>query len=54
MLSGIGCLVMPQSLAVPNAADAFADDGSFKEDSLSKRAARVAERIVHTVDKFNR
>lgn len=52
MLSGIGCIVLPQALAVPNAHDAFDDDGEFTNDAFDKRAAQVADKIVEVAGKF--
>lgn len=52
LLSGIGCIVLPQTLVVPNAGNAFDDAGEFTSDAFDKRAAQVADKIVEVVGKL--
>lgn len=46
LLAGIGCLVLPFSLAVSNAADAFDESGNFKDERVRKRGQQLVERLV--------
>ena len=41
MLSGIGAHVSPFPLSVPSAYNAFNEDGSFSDESMAKRAAKM-------------
>lgn len=52
MLSGIGCIVLPQSFAVPGAANAFAEDGGFASEDQNRRATQVVERLLEVAGKF--
>ena len=52
ILSGIGVLVLPDQLAVPNAHEAFADDGSLVDARLGARLSSVVDRLVATVDRL--
>ena len=42
MLTGIGCLLCPESFAVPAGFKAFADDGTLLDEKLTQRAATIA------------
>jgi NAD(P)H-dependent FMN reductase len=42
MLSGIGCLVLPDTFSVPGAMQAFNEDGSLKDQQLQQRADSIA------------
>ncbi len=52
LLSGIGCIVLPQSVTVPSAMNAFADDGTFTSEDLGKRARQAVERLIDVAGKF--
>lgn len=45
---GLGALVLPEMVAVGNAASAFAEDGSLANDKIAALLAQVAERLVET------
>ena len=46
MLAGIGCLVIPQGVSVPAAMSAFADDGGFADENLTKRAGGAIDKLI--------
>jgi chromate reductase len=41
MLSGIGCVVVPQPFSVPSGFSAFNPDGSFADQAMNKRASKA-------------
>lgn len=45
LLTGIGCLVIPDQFSVPGAAGAFDDDGHLMDKQLGDRADLVARRF---------
>ncbi|MCB1693052.1 MAG: hypothetical protein KDI19_09820, partial [Pseudomonadales bacterium] len=53
LLAGIGCLVFPQIFVVPSALQAFSEDGSFANETLSERADQIAGAFVQLVDKLS-
>lgn len=52
MLSAIGSIVFPQSLAVPAAFNAFDDQGEFADDSMAERASRVVGKFIRFSQRF--
>ncbi|MCH7866797.1 MAG: NAD(P)H-dependent oxidoreductase [Myxococcales bacterium] len=46
MLSGIGSIVYPKSLAVPSAYGAFTDQREFADESLAKRSRRLVSKFI--------
>jgi NAD(P)H-dependent FMN reductase len=52
ILGGIGVLVLPDQVAVPKAHEAFADDGSLRDERVAKRVASLAEKLAATVSRL--
>ena len=52
MLSAIGAIVFPQSLAVSAAYNAFDDQGEFSDDSMAKRAQRLVVKFIQFTQRF--
>ena len=46
MLSGIGAIVLPQSLTVPAAHNAFDDNGQFQDAAMTRRAERMVKKFI--------
>lgn len=53
LLSGIGCLVLPFSLAVPNAAQAFDESGDFVDERIRERARQLASRLIAVTERLS-
>ena len=47
ILGNIGVTVIPEQLALASAHEAFADDGSLRDDNEQKRLGRVAQALVN-------
>ncbi len=54
ILGNIGCIVLPEQVAVPSASEAFADDGDLKDDSRSKQIADLGARLNTMILKIRR
>ncbi len=52
ILSGIKVLVLPEQIAVGNAYDAFAADGSLKDEKQQAAIAALGENVAHTLAKL--
>jgi NAD(P)H-dependent FMN reductase len=52
ILGNIGTIVLPGQLAVRNAADAFADDGSLKDAVQQAAAERLGENVADMLAKL--
>lgn len=52
MLSGIGCIVLPQAMAVPAAHKAFNEDGGFADEGLARRATGMVDQLLDVVRRF--
>jgi chromate reductase len=52
MLSAIGSIVFPQSLAVSSAFNAFDDQGAFTDASMAKRAQRLISKFIQFSQRF--
>ena len=52
ILGNIQVLVLPDQKAIPNAADAFADDGSLKDSKQQKAVERIGARLAEVVTKL--
>ncbi|MCZ6853522.1 MAG: NAD(P)H-dependent oxidoreductase [Gammaproteobacteria bacterium] len=52
MLSGIGAIVIPQTLTVPAAHNAFDDQGRFLDDAMEKRAERLIAKFIQFTNRF--
>lgn len=52
IFENIGAIVIPNQIAVPNAHEAFADDGSIKDAGLLKRVDGLAKELVTTTNKL--
>ena len=46
LLSGIGCIVLPQGFVLPSAAQGFSEDGKFAADAMNKRAVQVVKALI--------
>lgn len=53
ILANIGVIVVPNQISVPKAFDAFADDGSLKDDKLQGKVAALASDLVETTRKIH-
>jgi NAD(P)H-dependent FMN reductase len=53
-LSNIRVLVLPDQVAVPNANDAFAEDGRLKEEKRQASVARLGATLAQTIAKLRR
>jgi len=54
ILSGIGTLVIPEQIALTNAANAFAPDGSLADDTQQQRATKVVTQVVEIAQRLHR
>ena len=52
MLSGIGAIVIPQSLTVPSAFAAFDEQGLFSDDKMTARANRLVAQFLEFTSRF--
>lgn len=52
LLSGIGAIIMPQSLTVPAALKAFDDRGDFLDQSMADRAERLIKKFINFSYRF--
>jgi len=46
LLSGIGCIVLPQAMIVPGAAQALDEAGKLRDERLRARAGQVVTRLM--------
>ena len=53
ILSSIGVLVIPEQVAVGNAHQVFAKDGSLTDEKLAGRLQAAVESLVKTADRLN-
>ena len=47
ILSGLGCIVIPDQLALGKANTAFAEDGSLANEQHSQRLSTIVNRLIH-------
>ncbi|HSS64117.1 MAG TPA: NAD(P)H-dependent oxidoreductase [Gammaproteobacteria bacterium] len=52
ILGNIGCIVLPEQVAVPSAGDAFADDGQLKDESQNKRIIGLGVGLARMIPKI--
>lgn len=52
LLSGIGCLVMPQTVIVPGAHQGFSEDGSLMNEQVADRARGAVAQLVDLLAKL--
>lgn len=52
ILSNIGCIVLPGQVAVPNAFNAFDNDGKLADKSLQQRVEQIAVTVYQTINKL--
>ena len=52
MLSAIGSIVFPQSLAVSTAHKAFDDQGEFSDEAMAQRAHRLIVKFIQFTQRF--
>ena len=48
LLGNIGCLVLPQQLAIPHVQKVMAEDGSIGEEAIQKQVDSIAQALVDT------
>lgn len=53
VLAGLGCLVIPEQLALARAADAFAPDGSLLDPGRRARAEAVGARLAEVIRRLS-
>jgi NAD(P)H-dependent FMN reductase len=53
VLNVLGCLVLPSSVALPHADEAFDAIGQLKDEGVSRRVSRLAEQLVATAGKLH-
>lgn len=51
MLGGIGCIVVPYTVSLPSAGNAFHESGELADSDMRSRVTRSAARYVRFVDK---
>jgi NAD(P)H-dependent FMN reductase len=51
-LSGLGCLVLPETFSLPRAGDAFGPDGSMKDSKSAARAAAIGADLAQMLKKL--
>ncbi|AXS38992.1 NAD(P)H-dependent oxidoreductase [Breoghania sp. L-A4] len=49
---GLGALVLPEQVCVPHAGDAFAEDGSFREERVATALRTLARRLVREASTY--
>lgn len=54
ILGNVGCIVLPDQVALPSAAEAFADDGSLKDQERHKKIAALGSELDRVIDKLRR
>jgi chromate reductase, NAD(P)H dehydrogenase (quinone) len=52
ILTNVGTVVVPKQVAVSGANEAFAEDGSLKDEGRARQVRGVVENLVETVGKF--
>ena len=52
LLSGVGCMVFPQSVTVPSAYNAFDDEGKLVDEALVKKAEQLVEKFVQFTNRL--
>lgn len=53
ILSSIGVIVIPNQIAVPNAFEAFTEDGLLRDKGLADKVSSLAAELVETTRKLN-
>lgn len=54
ILGNLGCIVLPEQVAVPSATDAFADDGTLKDENQRKRVEALGGELAAVMTKLRR
>lgn len=52
ILGNIGCIVLPEQVAVPSAGDAFSDDGRLKDESRREQIERLGAGLATMISKI--
>jgi NAD(P)H-dependent FMN reductase len=52
ILGNIGCLVVPEQIAIPKAQEAFLPDGTLKDPKQQQAVEKVARRVVELLKKL--
>jgi len=51
ILEGLGCIVIPEQIALNNASTAFSDDGGLVDEKQQQRLNHIARRLVYFIEK---
>ena len=54
LLTGIGCIICPESFMISGSFAAFDDSGSLKDEGLQKRAEQIAKNFQSFADRLNK
>lgn len=54
ILGNIGCIVLPEQVAVPSANEAFNEEGLLRDESRNKQVMDLGVRLTKMIDKLNR
>lgn len=53
ILGNIGCIVLPEQVAVPSAGEAFTDDGLLQDETRNKQIVGLGVGLARMIDKLN-
>ena len=53
MLSGLGAIVLPQTLSLPTAFSAFDADGNLTDEGMAKRSEKLMTKFIQMTNKLN-
>ena len=54
ILGNIGCIVLPEQVAVPSASEAFTADGLLEDETRNKQIVGLGVGLTRMIDKLNR